>query len=351
MADHPITHATVASFGPFQALDLDFSPGLNVIVGENGAGKSQLLKLLYTTTAVLSAGDGDRGPTKGHLNSAIARKLLGVFRPWSLGRLTNRRQGRVRCEASIDYRGLGSLAFGFASNSSSEVKVDLLPSRFLDETPAFIPTRELLSIYRGLAALYDERAVDFDETWRDTALLLARPVRRGVKEATVQRVLRPITEALGGGRIYENNSGEFVLSQPGLGNLEMHLVAEGFRKLGMVAQLVASGVLLEGGYLFWDEPEANLNPKTLRQVAETIVALAQSGVQVFLATHSVFLLRELEMHTLDAVNVPISFIGLHRDDTGSVTSTAGPAVSDIGDITALDAELSQAGRYLERSWE
>lgn len=41
--------------------------------------------------------------------------------------------------------------------------------------------------------------------------------------------------------------------------MEMPLVAEGLRKVAMLARLIATGTLLEQGYLFWDEPETNLN--------------------------------------------------------------------------------------------
>ena len=46
--------------------------------------------------------------------------------------------------------------------------------------------------------------------------------------------------------------------------------------------------------MFWDKPEADLNPRLIRLVAEVIYHLCQHGIQVFLATHSLFLLRELE---------------------------------------------------------
>ncbi|MBE7195557.1 MAG: AAA family ATPase [Gordonia polyisoprenivorans] len=344
MAQHPLSTARVKSFGPFTSLDLEFSPGLNVVIGENGAGKSQLIKLLYSTTKVLSDRQGER-PTKGNLNSAIARKLVGVFRPEALGRLTNRQQGRTRCEVSVEYRGMTPLAFGFATNSSAEVRTETVPDQFLTETPAFIPTRELLSIYPGLVGIFDERALDLEETWRDTALLLARPVRRGPKEAVIRSVLEPISRALGG-RIVEDG-GRFYLVQAGLGNLEMHLVAEGFRKLGMIVRLVSSGVLLEGGYLFWDEPETNLNPKTLGDVAKTIVELSNSGVQVFVATHSIFLLREIELLTSGIDARPPTFIGLHRRPDSTVSAEFGATISDVGDIAALDAEFAQSHRYLE----
>lgn len=55
--------------------------------------------------------------------------------------------------------------------------------------------------------------------------------------------------------------------------MEMPLAAEGLRKLAMLAQLIATGSLLEKGYLFRGEPETNLNPKLIKEAALTILRL------------------------------------------------------------------------------
>jgi predicted ATPase len=34
--------------------------------------------------------------------------------------------------------------------------------------------------------------------------------------------------------------------------------------MAMLARLISTGVLLEQGYLFWDEPETSLNPKLIK---------------------------------------------------------------------------------------
>jgi predicted ATPase len=129
----------------------------------------------------------------------------------------------------------------------------------------------------------------------------------------------------------------------------MHLVAEGLRKLAMIARLIATGALLDSGYLFWDEPEANLNPKMLKVVARTILQISQSGIQVFVATHSLFLLRELHIlrQQTEFKKIDGRCFGLHLQDDASVKVEQGPTMDDVGVIAALDEELTQSDRYLE----
>jgi len=347
MAQFPISRLDVESFGPFATLTLHFSDRLNIVMGDNGTGKSQLLKLLYAVSVPLLRADS---LTKGQLNRDIAARLVGVFRPDSLGRLTNRGPGRARADVAVEFKGLRSdLAFSFASNSKSEVITSSVPDRCLADTPVFLPVHELMSLYPGFVSLYDERQLEFDETWRDTASLLGRPALRGPRTEDVARVLEPIESILNG--TIQDSSGRFVLHRPGLGNFEMPLVAEGLRKLAMIVRLVQSGTLLNSGYLFWDEPEANLNPRSLVPLAQVIVELALSGVQVFVATHSVFLLRELHL-ALDAAGqadgAPISrIVALRSTELGVIAEQA----DDVDDIpldflASLGAEIGQTERAL-----
>jgi len=127
----------------------------------------------------------------------------------------------------------------------------------------------------------------------------------------------------------------------------MPLVAEGYRKLGMLSRLIATGALLDKGSLFWDEPEANLNPLLIKKVAKSILDLSASGVQVFIATHSLFLLREIEILLSASVcqEVKTPFFGLHNSDDGVVVQQ-GSCSDAIGDIASLDEELAQSDRFL-----
>ena len=86
---------------------------------------------------------------------------------------------------------------------------------------------------------------------------------------------------------------EFFLNPHEQGLLEFTLLAEGFRKLGLLWLLIRNGSLQKGSVLFWDEPETNLNPKLLGTVIDVLLELQRGGVQIFLATHDYAVLEEI----------------------------------------------------------
>ena len=52
-----ITRVKLENFTVFESLDLEPSPGINVLVGANGTGKTHLMKVCYAACDVL---DGSR---------------------------------------------------------------------------------------------------------------------------------------------------------------------------------------------------------------------------------------------------------------------------------------------------
>lgn len=345
-----LTNLSIKNLTVFPDADLQFSKQLNVIVGENGTGKTHLLKIAYSSLAT-SWEEGRRPtsspPTKTVMQTRLADKLVNVFRPESLGRLARRKQGRERCDIKLKFTNRDfDFSFSFATNSRTEVLLEEVPEQWLDAASVYLPTRELLTIFPNFVSVYEGHYLEFEETWRDTCALLGAPAQRGAKEKRIQDLLHPIETAMGG-TIELDRNGRFYLKSES-GRFEMPLVAEGQRKLAMLARLISTGVLLDKGYLFWDEPEANLNPRLIKQVAQSIVSLSHSGIQVFLATHSLFLLRELEILIANPKNSQITprFFGLHFSDSGVVIKQ-GDAIDEIGNITALDEDLAQSDRFLE----
>ena len=344
-----LVNLKIKNFTVFSGVDLQFSKNLNILVGENGTGKTHILKVVYSALATsweASRKSTSSTPTKSLIQTRLAEKLINVFLPESLGRLAKRKQGRERCDIKLTFEdNQFNFEFSFSTNSKTEVQVEQVPKAWLETAPAYIPTRELLSIFPNFVSVYEGHYLEFEETWRDTCLLLGAPLQRGVKEKRVQELLAPIEQAMGGS-IELDRKGRFYLKNEH-GRFEMPLVAEGQCKLAMLARLIATGALIEQGFLFWDEPEANLNPLLIKQVAQSIVGLSKTGIQVFIATHSLFLLRELEILMTDEQDSGLKsrFFSLHFSKN-HIMVKQGDMIDEIGDITALDEELAQSDRFI-----
>lgn len=339
-----ISRVRLHEFTVFSTLDLPIAEGINVIAGENGSGKSHLLKAMYS---VISADEAPRDTLSASDEARLAAKLVNVFRPESLGRLVRRRPGRGKSMIDVQFSAPKQrLAFSFSTNSRSEVNLSHRLSKPINGTPVYFPTRELLTIYPGFVSLYDRTSLEFEESWRDTCLLLGLPLTRGPREERAKALLAPLEESLGG-KVAEEG-GRFYLRVAGGGKYEMPLVAEGMRKLAMLARLIANGTLLESGFLFWDEPEANLNPRVLRHVAHTIAQLARSGVQVFVGTHSLYLMKELEILKRDEPDTfpPLQFVTLSKGGNG-VQADTGEYLDELENLAILDESIAQSDRYLD----
>ena len=54
-----ITHLRIKNFTAFNDLAIEFSPGINIIIGENSTGKTQLLKAVLATSGPVTNGVGN----------------------------------------------------------------------------------------------------------------------------------------------------------------------------------------------------------------------------------------------------------------------------------------------------
>jgi len=308
-------------------------------------GKSHLLKLGYTLcTAKHEEGLLERiTPFKGE--EWIGEKMMRVFNVERIGRLVRRKHGLSSCDIAATFvKANTKTQFSFSTTAQYKVKDYSSAANGRIKPSICIPPKEVLSIYPGLAQAIEDRELSFDHVYYDLCKYLGRKPLRGSRLATISELLNPIeTEVFGGGSFFEEK-GNFFFSRPGLGKLEAPLVAEGLCKVGMLAHLLRNGSLVKQCTLFWDEPESNLNPQLLRLVANTIANLARHGVQVIIATHSLFLMRELDIISKGS-STKVQFIGLNESDEG-VHVSQGEDIEYLDNIQSLEAELEQSDRYL-----
>ncbi len=330
----------------FKSAEISFASGLNVITGENGTGKSHVLKFAYRLMAAMWQPQKKESPAeaKDDLQARASAKLVGVLQPESLGRLA---RPKGACELALAFdETADDCALSFSAESE-EVTFGKLPERWQPTAPVFFPARELVTLAPYYAAVDAGHRLEYGETHRDACALLRAPVPRGGKSRPMQKLLSEIEEALGGKVVLEQN-GRFYLCAAGQEARGMSLVSEGFRKLAMLFQLINNGSLQSTGYFFWDAPEANLHPKLIRLVARILLELCQSGIQVFIATHSLYLLRELSilLGTKKYQKLPHRIIGLQPSDGGTIVESVDSADA-LTELSMLDEELKQTDRYLE----
>ena len=346
----------VKNFTAFETARFDFSPGINVIVGENGVGKSHALKLGYVASSSISKrmSTSKKGTlvrmatsyNKQDLQKLIANKLCNTFRPDSLGRLARRGQGRKRAEIEVKlgHPKTHQLKFSFSTANTTEVILETFPEKTLAVPSIFFPTKEVISLFPGFASLYRDYHIEMDETYYDLCLALGHPLLLGNRYQAAKQLLDPLEDILEG-KVF-NENGRFVLRQPGIGNMEIPLIAEGLRKLASVAYLIANGSLKSKSTLYWDEPETNLNPTLIAKLAAILVTISKQGIQIILATHNLFLLKEIDLQMKIAKFNNARFFALAKGSNG-VEVSVGDSLEEIEPIVALDMEIDQADRYNE----
>ena len=325
-----ITRLKLERFTAFEALDFKLSPGINVLVGANGTGKTHLMKVAYAACDVSKTDIG------------FAEKIVRVFMPsgGAVGRLVKRRGKSSHCDVRV-HRGDRWLRISFTSHTN--VKVTDSGWRTAPVESAYVPVKEMLANAPGFRSLYAQREIHFEEVYADILDRAYRPALRGPAPVERKRLLTVLQKAIDG-KVHAKNEEFFLRSKQG--NLEFSLLAEGMRKLGLLWLLIQNGTLLEGSVLFWDEPETNLNPKLFGAVVEILLELQRKGVQIFLATHDYAILKELELQRKQEDK--LVFHSLYRDDGEIDCQTVGTYL-DIHPNTIAEAFTDLYDREVERS--
>ncbi len=114
--------------------------------------------------------------------------------------------------------------------------------------PLFFPAKEVLSIYPGFIASYEDRELAFDETYYDLCKALSRFPLRGKRREEIADWVAPLAPFIPGKLILEFN--RFYLQLSEHEKREISLVAEGIRKIAMLNYLILNASLKKGGTLF-----------------------------------------------------------------------------------------------------
>lgn len=284
-----INNLYLNNFTCFNECTFDFSKGINVFIGRNGTGKTHLMKCLAASMKANALFDLSTSKNKDKFGDLLTDKLLGYFKPDTLGHLVNKYgSGSASVKLQLD---AGEISYNFGERASL-VKTD--NNTYLEQPHfIYIPPREMFSLFEGFISLYDRREISFDETYLDLAKAMDAAPLKNESLRAAKEMLNPILEKWKINVIRKGN--RFYMIEDNK-EYEAHLVAEGLRKIATILYLCINGELKPNSILFWDEPESNMNPTLISIIVDLLIEMAHKhGVQIFVSTHDYLLSHKLSM--------------------------------------------------------
>ena len=304
-----INKLSIKRFTVFDKIEFDFCDGINVFIGENGTGKTHLLKIIYAI-----CGCERLESTENKKTQDFNEKIRACFQTKDLAKLTSNhvdditRSKNTIIEAFIDDN---KHHYQFVIKQTGEFAGTAYIPKFKGAIPVvFIPAKEMLTHAR-LEKDFLVRDVPFDITLIDILIKAGVSTLKHLPE-NISAVLDRIAQIIDGKVVY-NNDRYFIQKQNG-SLIEFAVEAEGFKKLGLIYRLIETGYLNKGSVLIWDEPEANMNPKLIPVIVEILLELSLYGVQVFIATHEYNLMKYFSVKKNG--NGDVAFFSLHKTENG-----------------------------------
>lgn len=284
-----IKNIEINSFGPIEHFAYDGFQNINLIIGRNGSGKTFLLKSVYAALKAIE--QYQRGKEPRTQKQLLADALYWTFQGRELGSLV--RKGDMTLSFAMGSHKQEHLKYSFGPKTVTTIQN--LESSFLptEVNNVFIPAKEILSIQDVILRSYEvEKSFGFDKTYVDLARALSKTQKgRNFKEFSDAR--KSLTDAIGGRLEYDENQKEWLFRDMNRHVVEINLTSEGIKRLSILDLLLGNHFLTRESVVIIDEAEANLHPALVRRFMEILVMLSKAGLQVFLSSHSYFVIKSL----------------------------------------------------------
>jgi len=311
-------------------LSLRDIPGINVIIGKNDTGKTGLLKLLYATIKSLEIYSIKSVISDTVFKKELAEKLHDTFMPRKngLGDLVQK-GSKDRLDVNITVVGNNSkyrqqIYYSFGERTEKIITtcvedVEPIPPEIINAL--FVPAKEVLTAFSDIRNIRDKfYGVGFDDTYLDIIKSLDLPTTKGRVANELSQVNKSLEDLFEGKIEQTGQSEQPFIFKKGNQQFAMQQTAEGIKKIGILTTLITNRQLGKGTVLFMDEPETALHPDAARKMVEMLVAMSKAGVQIFIATHSYFVIKQLAICSKrDGLNT--TCWSLHREIGKPITNS------------------------------
>lgn len=314
----------------FEDFELNFGEGVNVIIGENGTGKTHLLKYIYALTQFIDKKDDTK--------IEIAKEFFNT----EPSNLVKNNQENAKLE--IIYSEDQELTYKLIKDIESEkYNENIRFHDYINLKTLFIPAKDMISHSKGFLALNNKFNIPFDKTYIDIITNAELPEAKQISKVH-QNILDKLSNVIGGTVVYENDN--FYIIKKDNKKIEFSLEAEGFRKLGLLYKLIRNGLIDKDTILLWDEPEFNINPELIPLLVEILLDLQKEGVQIFIATHSYNLAKYFEVKKNDNV----MFHNLYKTENG-VKAQSDKYFGELENNAIIEADSRLLDDVIEESLE
>ena len=325
------------NFTVFNDLKLNFSKGINILVGENGTGKTQLLKAIYADLKISKSKDiDDISRYFKYVNETdrfFVKQLKPLFLKVEVEGIENKSQTNSLI-SMLDSNGITPTAGSYEiSYPIKEVKC------------TFIPAKDMLTHSKGFVSMADKFSeFPFDKTLVDIIKIAAEWQLKEIPKIALN-ILPKLEKMMNGTVVIEND--EFYIRKNNNEMVNFSVEAEGLKKIGLLWQLLMNENITTDTVLLWDEPEANINPKFIPDIVEILLELQRQGVQIFITTHNYILAKYFEVKKQE--NDTVMYYSLYRNDADDVICETNEVFADLKHNAIMDTFVNLYKDEVERA--
>lgn len=274
---------------------------INLIIGPNQSGKTFLLKALFCALKTIET--YKRGKENRLDKDILSDKLYWTFQTSELGNIVRKGESQLSCTIISDKNEEFTFSIGHKTVKQAIIEKNTFAPR--SSNSIFIPAKEIISIKDIILESKEDNRFGFEEPYSD----LAKALNRSPKGKNFQAFsdAQEIVKGMVGGRLeYNEDSKEWQFRDDKRRIYEIASTSEGVKKLSILGLLLGNHYLDNKSIIIIDEIEANLHPSLISRLLDTILLLAESGVQFFIASHSYFVIKRLYiMAHRQSMNIPV----------------------------------------------
>ena len=295
--------------------ELEFSPSINLIIGKNNTGKTNLLKFLYSIVKSSESYIKQKKLYDRTYKSILSKNIQEIFQSSKdgIGTIVSKNSSE-NLKAIVQFSDISKLGvdkiqsinnqieFSFGKTTKKEIPDVGFSKLFDTEDKAdfntlFIPAKEILSISEAVKTSFKEFIKGFDASYSNLADNIVGPfIDKSGISSELEKIIEDIQNNILNGKIeYDEDAKELFYKNNKGQKFEMTMTAEGIKQVGIIPLLINRGKLHSRTILFLDEPDNNLNPTTINEFVKTLVELAKIGVQIFISSHNYFIIKRLHI--------------------------------------------------------